>query len=611
MAARVAPQAGQPFDMIVERRQAHAQLRGGLGDDSLVGGGGIDRASYLDAPSGVVVSLAAGTASGGAGSDTLSAIEEIGGSPYGDTLVGDAGANAIQAAAGDDYLQGGLGDDALDGGPGTDTASWWGTAGMVTANIGNGLATGMAGNDTLVQIENLVGTDGYGDWLTGSTGANRLEGWGGNDILAGRQGADTLVGGQGFDTASYTAALSGVTVDLAAGTASGGDGADTLSGIESVLGSGYADSLTGGTGAETLDGRDGDDNIAGGRGDDALIGGFGSDWARYASAAGSVTVDLAAGTASGADGSDTLAGFEKVIGGLTYGDTLSGDAGANILQGWGGDDLLRGRAGNDTLDGGAGTDRASYDDASGAVQVYLDLGSAYGAAGTDTLTQIEDLTGSAFDDTLAGDGGANRLDGGDGDDNIYGRGGQDVLDGGNGTDTANYWDAPGFVYVDLGSGAADLGAGHDTLANFENIGGSSWDDQLIGDAGVNAIGGSAGADTIVGQGGADVLTGGSGADIFMYNAVLEADDDFPVLEQITDFAPGTDRIDLSHIDPDAATAGDQAFTFIGSAPFTTGAEAQLRFAGGVLYGDIDNDTGAELAIALPNVAAIAAGDLLL
>ena len=586
-------------------------LRGGLGDDSLVGGSGIDRASYLDAPGGVVVSLAAGTASGAAGSDTLSSIEEIGGSPYRDTLVGDRGANAIQAAAGDDYLQGGLGDDALDGGPGTDTASWWGTAGMVTANLGNGLATGVAGNDTLVQIENLVGTDGYGDWLTGGAGDNRLEGWGGNDTLMGRQGADTLVGGQGFDTASYTAALAGVTVDLAAGTASGGDGADTLSGIESVLGSDHGDSLAGGTGAETLDGRNGDDNIAGGRGDDTLIGGSGSDCARYSSAAGSVTVDLAAGTASGADGVDTLSGFEKVIGGLIYGDTLSGDAGANILQGWGGDDLLRGRAGNDTLDGGAGSDRASYDDASGTVHVYLDLGTAYGAAGSDTLTQIEDLTGSAFDDTLAGDSGVNHVDGGDGDDNIYGRGGQDVLDGGDGTDTANYWDAPSFVYVDLGSGAADFGAGYDTLANFENVGGSSWDDQLIGDARVNAISGSGGADTIVGQGDADVLTGGAGADIFMYNAVLEADDDFASLEQITDFVGGTDRIDLSHIDTDVNAGGDQGFTFIGSSPFTASAEAQVRFAGGILYCDNDSDTGAEMEIALANVTVIAATDLLL
>ena len=112
--------------------------------------------------------------------------------------------------------------------------------------------------------------------------------------------------------------------------------------------------------------------------------------------------------------------------------------------------------------------------------------------------------------------------------------------------------------VPLGSGAADFGAGYETLANFENIGGSSWNNQLIGDADANAISGSGGADTIVGQGGADLLTGGTGADNFMFNAIAEADDDFAVLEQITNFVSGTDRIDLSHIDANANAAGEMS-----------------------------------------------------
>ena len=54
-------------------------------------------------------------------------------------------------------------------------------------------------------------------------------------------------------------------------------------------------------------------------------------------------------------------------------------------------------------------------------------------AGTDTLTSIENLTGSAFDDTLTGDADANVLSGRDGDDTLNGGAGNDTLDGGDGT----------------------------------------------------------------------------------------------------------------------------------------------------------------------------------
>ena len=70
-----------------------------------------------------------------------------------------------------------------------------------------------------------------------------------------------------------------MTVDLGLGTATGGDGPDTLLAIERVTGSAYGDSLTGTAVVETLDGSSGDDNIGGGGGNDTLIGGPGSDWA--------------------------------------------------------------------------------------------------------------------------------------------------------------------------------------------------------------------------------------------------------------------------------------------------------------------------------------------
>jgi Ca2+-binding RTX toxin-like protein len=71
--------------------------------------------------------------------------------------------------------------------------------------------------------------------------------------LEGAAGSDTLIGGVGIDTASYAGSAAGVSVNLATGAMSGGDAAgDTLSGLEQVLGSGFADTLTGNALANTL-----------------------------------------------------------------------------------------------------------------------------------------------------------------------------------------------------------------------------------------------------------------------------------------------------------------------------------------------------------------------
>jgi Ca2+-binding RTX toxin-like protein len=79
------------------------------------------------------------------------------------------------------------------------------------------------------------------------------------------------------------------------------------------------------------------------------------DFASFFLSPGPVTVDLAAGTASG-EGTDTLTGIENVVGSADFGDTLNGDAQDNSLLGSGGDDSVSGSDGNDELDGGDGTD---------------------------------------------------------------------------------------------------------------------------------------------------------------------------------------------------------------------------------------------------------------
>ncbi|MCZ6812603.1 MAG: calcium-binding protein, partial [Alphaproteobacteria bacterium] len=151
-------------------------------------------------------------------------------------------------------------------------------------------------------------------------------------------------------------------------------------------------------------------------------------------------------------------------------DTLTGDAGANVLEGG---------AGADTLDGAAGTDTASYSGSGVGVTVSLATGTGSGGdAQGDTLTGIENLTGSAFDDSLTGDANANTLDGGAGLDTLIGGDGDDILlwdsadttiDGGTGTDT---------LRVD--SGNVDLTTFGGTISGIERI-------DLEADAGTNSL----------------------------------------------------------------------------------------------------------------------------
>jgi serralysin len=361
----------------------------------------------------------------------------------------------------------------------------------------------------------------------------------------------------------------------------GGSGNDTL------IGNQANNVLVGGAGQDTLIGDVGNDTLNGGPGNDSMGGGAGIDTASYADAPAGVTVSLALqGAAQNTIGAgiDTLSNFENLTG-SAFNDTLTGNAGANSLNGLAGNDVLIGGAGNDTLTGltgndtlyggpgndsmdggGAGSDTVAYADAAAAVTVSLARQGAVQntiGAGSDTLSNFENLAGSAFNDTLTGDGNANILSGlagndvlvggvgndtlrgAAGNDTLYGGPGNDVMDGGPaGSDTASYADAAAGVSVSLarqGGAQNTIGAGTDTLTNFENLNGSAHNDTLAGDGNANILNGLAGNDVITGNGGSDTLYGNSGADSFVFNAGFGRD-------TVADFVAtgaGHDMIDFS------------------------------------------------------------------
>ena len=191
---------------------------------------------------------------GTSGADILTATDAgqtLAGLASDDLLIGGAGADMLLGGTGSDILVGGAGADTLDGDDslGVDTADYSSSPAFVIVNLSSttqfsqppGTATdGFGSTDTLIDIENVIGSDGGDDTLIGNGGSalaqNFLSGLGGNDLLIGSIGRDILSGGEGDD-------------ELCGGLGDdelfGGDGSDTL---------------IGGPGSDLL--RGGDDNDA-------------------------------------------------------------------------------------------------------------------------------------------------------------------------------------------------------------------------------------------------------------------------------------------------------------------------------------------------------------
>jgi Ca2+-binding RTX toxin-like protein len=540
------------------------------------------------------------------GNNAANVLSGLGGD---DKLYGYGGNDTLIGGDGNDWLDGGTGADTMTGGAGNDIyvvdnagdrtievagggvdevhvnglSSWVLSAEVenltnlavlpLFTGIGNALAnvmTGSAGADRLYGLggnDTLIGGDGI-DVLDGGAGADQLIGGDGNDVLEGGAGADQLNGGNGVDTASYAGATAAVSVNLGGGTPGTGDAAgDTFVSIENIVGSRFDDTLIGNAGNNYISGGAGDDRITGGGGTDWFAGGAGADWLigdgndgiSYGYSASGVTINLATQTASGGDANgDVITGIRNVEGsaladtliGNGDGNVMLGGGGADRIDGAGGNDSIRGGAGADTLIGGAGFDTLDYATSATAVMVDLGTGKTSGGdAAGDVISGFECVVGSAFDDTLKaadtgstliGGAGADTLIGGAGNDTVIGGVGADKMDGGGGIDTLSYETSVNGVVIDLVDGKGYINTGHindghyndgynydgyyydygksdgegDTFTGFENLRGGKGIDTLLGNAGVNVISGGDGADYIDGRGGNDILYGGAGDDTF-------------------------------------------------------------------------------------------------
>ncbi len=458
-------------------------------------------------------------------------------------LVGDDGGNVLRMEStfqgvelhggdGADTLAGGGGSDVLIGGPGADSFEFFrsgsGMDRIADFQEGDELVVRGLASTGLIQKGDNAEALALGRLMVSAPSAGFTRIFIGTDTTPGADLTIELAGAFpdavfDFRSDGMDARITYAVQALPTGTA----GNDVLDGTAGN------DVIAGLAGADRLRGLAGDDSLLGGPGNDTLDGGAGTDWVVHDDAVSAVSVDLGTGVSRGTDGDDSLDGIENASG-TGFDDTLLGGSGNNVL---------RGLAGDDIIDGADGFDTADFGKAIGGVTASLTTGTATGE-GHDTLSLVEALTGSSFNDVLIGNIEANALDGGGGDDTLAGSEGSDTLRGGAGNDQleggagfdvllggvgtdildggeildrigfldsnrASYAEASFAVVIDLVTGVVLKGmSGADTLINVNFVTGSSRDDAITGSPVLNLLEefeGLAGNDTI--DGGANAGSG--------------------------------------------------------------------------------------------------------
>ncbi|WP_291617741.1 FG-GAP-like repeat-containing protein [Bradyrhizobium sp.] len=507
----------------------------GRGGDDVITGNGNTRIAFYSATGGVVVTLgdnaavhgsAVGASSGV--DDIVSGVSHVNGSEFNDIITGnDTGAgNTLDGRAGNDVLDGRGGNDRLTGGTGADIFVYGSAGGNDRINDFNrsqgdriDLRTaGVAGTSTLVFTEGTfnpltgVFTAGVGGPDTRITDTTHFGSSSSHSILlvgvsAGSLTAsDFIFTGQvavsvqtldGYDFSTLYDSLAAGVVDTQASTSDRIYVVDTARGVTyELIGTGiFAGGSPAGatvTAINILDTTDPTKNTQ----DHVLVNTNG--WGFTANDLFDAIAQFQADNSQTTDLDDLFnPASYSAVGSAGYADFHSQPrSGADVFFGGDQADVFNGLPGPfGAFD--PGSDTVDYSHATSAVSVNLQTGAKSGTAALgDTFISIENLRGTAFSDTLTGDGQANVIEGGLGDDLLDGGG-----NGFNGGDTVSYEHATSAVSVDLnivGVSQDTVGAGLDTLTGFEGVRGSAWDDTLTG-SGNSVLEGGAGNDTLIGQ----------------------------------------------------------------------------------------------------------------
>jgi Ca2+-binding RTX toxin-like protein len=394
-------------------------LRGGAGDDLLLGD-----AQYTPFSKSTALSYSASTTLSYRWNAATASMAQVSAGSYGlypVTVVSSNAFNWVWSVAADDYtlstpvglsseqrLTSGGGGDVLAGGLGND----W-----MAGQTGDDYLEGGDGDDILYGDDKdgqMAAADSGDDVLRGGAGTDHLYGGEGDDRLTGGPGDDILNGGAGRDIYYFNR----------------GDGHDTV--IDPDPNENHSTLLFGpGISRKDITLRLGSLAIDLGNGDEIHLEGFDPNDVFNSSSVGvfgfadgsQLTVEelLASGfDLVGTEAGDQMTGTNTV-------DRIQGLAGDDTLAGGAGDDILNGGAGGDLLRGDSGVDTADYSTASAGVKVNLGLATSqntYGS-GPDTLTAIENLIGSHFNDYLVGSKTNNVLTGGLGADSLFGKAGAD------------------------------------------------------------------------------------------------------------------------------------------------------------------------------------------
>ncbi|MAP93483.1 MAG: hypothetical protein CMK07_00900 [Ponticaulis sp.] len=464
--------------------------------------------------------------------------------------------------------------------------------------------------------------------------------------MDGGDGDDTLILTNGVGTSNNFNAGNGYdTVDASQLTASSGAWRFSGSGWERFIGSEQDEFVYGESDSEDYFMNGGDDWVYTSDGVDSFDGGSGIDTLSFylLELEQGVDINLNRGQINndGYGNSESVDDFENVIAISPWADTLIGDNLNNVFYAGSNDDIVRMLGGDDLLvlqsairiaDGGTGDNVVSFnqtfklvlDGSDNMVEearttgVWVNLfantifDDGFGDSGfIDNFTTLygtildDNITGTDGDDTLYGNGGEDIIRGRDGNDSIEGGGVIDKLQGNTGED---------YIFGNNGDDIIRGGSGDDELVggnDDDSIFGDGNEDILLGGYGDDILKGGNHNDVLTGGYGADTLDGEGGADTYVYLAWGESTP--TVRDTIVEFQ-SIDTIDLSAIDADTWTAGNQAFTFIGDADFSgTAGELQVTQTPSRIYvmADINGDGEADIEIMIRDGVAPTADDFLL